>query len=183
MTWETLATRTVYENRWMHVREDDVHGPGGRGIYGVVTVRHPAVFIVAVDDADRVALVTIDRYATGGPSLEVPAGGTDGEDPLVGAQRELLEEIGVRADSWIEIGRMNALNGLANAPEHVFLATGLHAAAHDAELAATQQEEGIAEVRWVAFGEVLRLIRDGHVSDGETVAAIAFAAIHLGRVV
>lgn len=179
--WETLATRTVYENRWMHVREDEVRGPGGRGIYGVVTVRHPAVFIVAVDERDRVGLVTVDRYATGGASLEVPAGGTDGEDPLVGAQRELLEEIGMRADSWTEIGRMNALNGLADAPEHVFLATGLHAATGAAELAATQQEEGIAAVEWLAFDEVLRLIRDGRVSDGETVAAIAFAAIHLGR--
>lgn len=181
MNWETLATRTVYENRWMHVREDDVNGPGGRGIYGVVTVRHPAVFIVAIDDRDRVCLVTVDRYATGGPSLEVPAGGTDGEDPLTGAQRELLEEAGVRADSWVEIGRMNALNGLANAPEHVFLATGLHAAAGESELAATQHEEGIADVQWVAIGDVLRRIREGEVTDGETVAAIAFAGIHLGR--
>jgi 8-oxo-dGTP pyrophosphatase MutT (NUDIX family) len=180
MTWETIATRTVYENRWMQVREDDVNGPSGRGVYGVVTVRHPAVFIVALDDRDRVCLVTVDRYATRGPSLEVPAGGTDGEDPLVGAQRELLEEAGVRADSWIEIGRMNALNGLADAPEHVFLARGIHADA-EADLAATQHEEGIAEVQWIPFDEVLGRIRGGGVSDGETVAALAFAGLHLGR--
>jgi len=29
MIWQTLASRTVYENRWIRVREDDVIGPDG----------------------------------------------------------------------------------------------------------------------------------------------------------
>lgn len=182
MTWETLSTRTVYENRWIRVREDEVAGPGGPGIYGVVTVRHPSVFVVALDDDDRVCLVTIDRYATRGPSIEVPAGGTDGDDPLVGAQRELREEAGLVAESWIEIGRMNALNGIADAPEHVFLARGLRIAARPDEIAASQQEEGIADVQWVPFADALRMIGDGRMSDGESIAALAFAAVHLGRI-
>lgn len=181
MSWQTLATRTVYENRWMQVEEHDVIGPAGPGIYGVVTVRHPAVFVVALDDEDRVCFVTIDRYATGGPSLEVPAGGTDGENPLAGAQRELREETGLTAEEWTELGQMNALNGIANAPEHVFLARTLHATPNTADLAATQHEEGITDVRWVPFGDALRMISDGEISDGETIAALAFAAIHLGR--
>ncbi|KAA9111038.1 NUDIX domain-containing protein [Microbacterium rhizomatis] len=182
MAWQTRSSRTVYENRWMHVREDEVAGPDGAGIYGVVTVRNPAVFVVAIDEHDRVCLVTVDRYATGGPSIEVPAGGTDGEDALVGARRELLEETGIVAEEWVEIGRMNALNGLADAPEHVFLARELRRGASDDEVSASQHEEGIAEVRWMPFADVLRLIGDGGISDGETIAAIAFAAIHLGRV-
>ncbi|WP_375384942.1 NUDIX domain-containing protein [uncultured Microbacterium sp.] len=181
MAWQTRSTRTVYENRWMHVREDEVVGPGGAGIYGVMTVRHPAVFIVALDDDDRVCLVTVDRYATGGPSIEVPAGGTDGEDPLVGARRELLEEAGVIADEWVEIGRMNALNGLAHAPEHVFLARGLRTGAEADAISAAQEEEGIAEVQWMPFSDVVGLIGAGEITDGETIGAIAFAAIHLGR--
>ena len=129
MAWQTLASRTVYENRWIRVREDDVIGPGGPGIYGVVEMRHPAVFVVAVDESDRVCLVRLERYATGGPSLEVPAGGTDGEDPLAAAQRELREETGLIAEDWLEVGRMNALNGVASAPEHVFLARRLRSEA------------------------------------------------------
>ncbi|MPS76432.1 MAG: NUDIX hydrolase, partial [Microbacterium sp.] len=27
MAWRTHETRTVYENRWIHVREDRVTGP------------------------------------------------------------------------------------------------------------------------------------------------------------
>ena len=81
MAWTTRASRTVYENRWIHVREDEVTGPHGDGIYGVVRMQHPAVFVVALDDDKRVCFVELERYTTG-RSLEIPAGGSDGEDPL-----------------------------------------------------------------------------------------------------
>lgn len=177
MTWHTRASRTVYENPWIHVREDAVTGPHGDGIYGVVTMKNPAVFVVAIDEHERVVLISVDRH-TVGRSREVPAGGSDGEDPLVAAQRELREETGLEADEWTLLGRMNALNGIADAPEFVFLARGL-AAAGDA--AASQIEEGIDDVARVPFAEALGMIREGGISDGETIAALALAGIHLGR--
>lgn len=180
MAWVTHGSQTIYTNPWIEVREDAVTGPGGApGIYGVVTMRHPAVFVVAVDDADRVCLVTVERYTTG-PSIEVPAGGSDGEDPENAARRELLEETGFEAAHWMPIGRMNALNGIADAPEHVFLARGLRAS--DPETAAEgQRDEGIAAVTWAPFADVLAMIADGRITDGETIAAIALAGIRLGR--
>ncbi|MFH8248826.1 NUDIX domain-containing protein [Microbacterium sp. B2969] len=178
MAWKTLASRTVYENRWIRVREDDVHGPHGTGIYGVVEMQHPAVFVVAIDAEERVCVVSLDRYATGGPSLEVPAGGSDGDDPLVAAKRELLEETGFAASEWTHLGNVNALNGIANAPEHIFLARDLQRAA---DAAHSQAEEGIDAVQWMPFADVLGLISSGAISDGETIAALAFAGIRLGR--
>lgn len=177
MSWQTNDSRLVYENPWISVREDAVTGPAGDGIYGVVTLRSPAVFVVALDDEDRVCLVTLERY-TVGRSIEVPAGGSDSEDPLVAAQRELLEETGMRAAEWTAIGTMNALNGITVAPEHVYLARGLTSAG-DAD--AAQDAEGIEEVCWVPFAEALAMIADGRITDGETVAALAYAGIRLGR--
>lgn len=177
MTWVTRESSTVYENRWIEVREDKVTGPGGDGIYGVVTMRHPAVFVVALDDEDRVCLVSLERYTTG-VSIEVPAGGSDGEDPLTAAQRELLEETGFVAEDWTSLGTMNALNGIAHAPEHVFLARVMTPADDSTH---SQAEEGIDAVSWVPFAEVLDMIADGRITDGETVAAIAYAGIRLGR--
>lgn len=180
MSWRTESSKSIYENRWIAVREDRVTGPAGAGIYGVVTMQHPAVFVVALDDLDRVCLVTLDRYATGNRSIEVPAGGTDGEPPRDAAERELREETGLRAREFADIGFMYALNGIADAPEHVLLATGLEPIPNAD--ATERHEEGIDEVSWVPFPEVLAMIRRGEITDGETIAALMFAAIHLGRV-
>lgn len=177
MAWQTHGSRVVYDNRWISVREDSITGPFGDGVYGVVTMKHPAVFVVAVDEKERVCLVSLDRYTTGA-SIEVPAGGSDGEDPLLAAQRELREETGLEAGDWTPLGVMNALNGVTVAPEHVFLARNLRQTGDGAQARA---EEGIDEVRWVAFSEALRMIADGRITDGETVAALAYAGIALGR--
>ena len=179
MPWPVVSTKNTYENPWITVREDVVTTPdGGEGIYGVITVRHPAVFVVALTEDDEVLLVEVDRH-TVGPSFEVPSGGSDGEDPLAAAQRELLEETGHRAGRWAHVGRLQALNGICEAPEHYFLAQDVAVVSRDRS---AQTAEGITAVHRLQVSEVLSRIARGEISDGDSVAALMLALNYLGRI-
>jgi 8-oxo-dGTP pyrophosphatase MutT (NUDIX family) len=176
--WQVTSSRIAYENPWIHVVEDQVIGPDGApGMYGVIEVRNPAVFIVAVNDAGEVLFESVDRH-TVGLSLEIPAGGSDGEDLLAAAKRELYEETGYVAERWQPIGSMCALNGVCRAAEHVFLAQGLSRSADGPDATA----EGISAVSWVAWPDLLGMIAAGAITDGESLASLMFAAIALGKI-
>lgn len=173
--WQQRSTREVYANNWIRVVEDEVVRPDGSdGLYGVVELRHPAVFVVPVLDDERILLVHVDRYTTG-TSWEVPAGGTDGEEPRVAAGRELVEETGYAAAELVELGAQWSLNGVARLQLHHYLARGLTRTD-----AAIDAGEGISQVAAFSWREVKAMLRDGRINDNETAGALLLAAIELG---
>ena len=171
MPWPVKKTRIAYENSWIRVREEEVERPDGSdGLYGVIETGG-AAFVVALDEKRRVALVRLNRHTTG-ESLEIPAGGLDHQDPLIAAKRELLEEAGLEAKAWQHLASLNAMNGVARAKHHIYLATELRkVGGEDAE----QLVEGILGLEWVDFEEARRMCGDGRITDSETVAALGLA--------
>ncbi len=170
-----MSTRTAYQNPWIRVREDKViHPDGHEGIYAVVEVP-PSVFIVALDEDKKIWMIECFRYSIEKMSLEIPAGGTEGQDPLESAKRELQEETGLIAKKWQKIGEMDAHNGVCRELSHVFLATGLEqTGVHE------QEVEGIKRSFSMPVDDVYDAIDSGRIRDSETVAALHLARKHLG---
>ena len=50
------------------------------------------------------------------------------------------------------------------------------------DVEAEQAAEGIDAVRFVPWDEAMSLVRDSTISDGETVAALMYAALATGRI-
>jgi len=94
---------------------------------GKDVVEHaPAVAIVAVDGEERVVLVRQPRAGARRELLELPAGILlPGEDPLVGAQRELREETGLHGGDWVPLASFFTTPGFSDELMYVYLATGL----------------------------------------------------------
>src|SRR5262245_7853420 len=125
--WQTLSTRSVYDNPWIHVREDQVIRPDGKpGVYGVVHYKNLSVGVVAVDNEGSIQLVGQYRYPMNQYSWEIPEGGCpEGEDPLHAAQRELLEETGLQARDWKLAGEADLSNSVSDEKALWYLATEL----------------------------------------------------------
>ncbi len=107
--------------------EDQVSTPDGQTMAREY-LHHPgAVGIIALDDSDRVALVRQYRHAVRHRLIEPPAGLLDvaGEDPLLAAQRELVEEVGLAAGRWHVLVDLFTTPGLLSERLRIYLARDL----------------------------------------------------------
>ena len=166
--WRTLSTEVKYQNPWISVREDQVLNPGGgRGIYGVVTMRNKALGIVPVDAEGNTWLVGQYRYPLNEYSWEIPMGGGPVElDVLESAQRELREETGLTAIRWTRIARLHTSNSVTDEEGFVFLAEGL-------TQGAVEPEETEDLRLWkLPLTEAIRMVMDDRITDGVSVAGL-----------
>jgi ADP-ribose pyrophosphatase len=124
--WQVLATREVYRDPWIEVDCDQVIRPDGRpGTHSVVRMK-PGVAVLALDDAGHVHLTEEFHYGIGRDALEVVSGGIEpGEEALATAQRELAEELGIRAAEWIDLGSVDPFTTIVVSPTRLFLARDL----------------------------------------------------------
>jgi 8-oxo-dGTP pyrophosphatase MutT (NUDIX family) len=163
----TLATREVYRNHWMRVREDEIlRSNGVRGLYGVVE-KHDAAIILPIDHG-RVWLVEQFRYTIQERALELPQGGWERkiDDPEELARGELKEETGLQAAGMTHLGELWIAYGFTRQKQHVYLATGLT----QAEKKPDAEEHDLA-VHSVPVGEFEEMMRSGAIRDGCTLAA------------
>ena len=166
--WTTLSTTSVYESPWIEVKKSDILTPTGKpGIYSVVHFKNFAIGIVPIDKDRNIWLVGQYRYPVNAYSWEIPEGGGPLlEEPIQSAQRELMEETGIKANEWKELMRMHLSNSATNEYAIVYLASDL--SFHDAE----PEETEVLQVRKLPFETAFQMVMNGEITDAITVAAI-----------
>jgi ADP-ribose pyrophosphatase len=167
MSIRTLASREVYRNRWMRVREDEIERSDGvRGVYGVVD-KDPCAVIVPLA-GDTLYLVQQYRYTVGEVCLEFPQGGWEKPDVDIRelAAGELREETGLRAGVLQYLGPMYVAYGFCSQQQHAFLATELTSGETSFD-----PEEHDLTLHTVAVAEFEQMLREGRIKDCCTIAA------------
>lgn len=164
-----LATRVVYENRWMRVREDEVRrADGSEGVYGVVEKPDFALIVPVAGDGGLWVIEQF-RYPVGGRFCEFPQGSWEDQpdsDPELLARGELREETGLRAGSLRRLGRLYQAYGYSSQGLDVWLATDLGEGTPDRSL----EEQGMEALK-VSRDEWHSMVADGRVKDTASVAA------------
>jgi len=174
MAFELIESKSIYNGRAFHIRQDKVRLPDGRTTKLDIVEHIGSVVIVPVDDQGSMYFVRQYRHAARLDMLELPAGTLEpGEEPLVCAQREVREETGMASGNIREIGGFYLAPGYSTEFMHVYLATELN---HD-PLEADADE--FLSVEKISVAEAIRLAESGGLPDAKSLAALLLARPHL----
>jgi ADP-ribose pyrophosphatase len=172
-----LATREIYRGRVVRLNVETVELPNGHRAE-LEILHHPGgAAVVAVDSQRRVCLLRQFRHAAGGYVWELPAGKLEpDEPPAETARRELIEEGGVAAARWRDLGRYVSSPGVFTERIYLYLAEELSPAARSPEAAE------VFEVHWVPLQDAVARAYSGEIEDGKTCLGLLRAAHALGAV-
>lgn len=163
-----LARDVIYESAWVNLYVDRVEFPGGRIVerHHVVHFDHDSVAALAENAAGQLLLIESYRYVTGTIEWELPAGRIEqGESPLEGAQREVVEESGYASVDHRLVQTFYALNGISNITHHL-----VHC--RITECVADFDSNEVRSVRWSTRDEIEAMIAQGHIRDGYTLIGL-----------
>lgn len=167
MTEKTLSSDCRFEGRILRLKLDTVELPDGQHAAREV-VEHPGgVCIAALTDNCELLFVRQFRYPYGTEVWELPAGKRErGEEPLVTAQRELKEETGAVAATYLPLGTLYPTPGYCNEVIYLYAATDLSMEE------ATPDEDEFLEAQRIPLERAVQMVMDGELPDAKTQTLI-----------
>ncbi len=164
--YRRLSARELYRNPWLGVEVHDVVHPSGIPGEHVLIVT-PSASAALVEDGEELIFTLQPRFGARREVIEIVKGGREaGEDALACARRELREELGLEAASWLALGKLYEIPSIGGEAISLFIARDLRAVAGEPEAV-----ESIATLRMPARDALAAAI-DGRIDDAVTVAAL-----------
>jgi ADP-ribose pyrophosphatase len=171
--FKKLGERPIYQGHVISLGVGAFEAPSGDRFERDL-VHHPgAVSVVPLLSNGQVVLVRQYRAPIGRDLLEIPAGKRDveGEDPIVTAQRELGEEVGLQAGRIELLAKFYNSPGFSDEHSYTYLATELTECASSPD----GVEEQAMQIEQVALDDVPHLIAAGELTDAKSIIGLLLA--------
>ena len=167
LTEKQLDSQVMYNGGFLEVLKDTVLLPDSSTSTREYITHPGAVAVLALLDNGNLVMERQYRYPLRREFIELPAGKIDGgEDILVTAQRELLEETGYVAREWIHLTTAWPCIGYADERMEYFLARGL---THQG----SKLDDGeFLEVFELSLSEAIEWVRLGKISDSKSIVGL-----------
>ena len=171
----TLSSREVFSGKVFGIQRDELVLNEAQEPILREYMSHPgAVVIVALrgdGGEEEILLERQYRHPVRAKLWEVPAGLLDipGEDPLVGAQRELAEEADLVAQRWDVLLDIFNSPGCSSESIRIFLARKLQQTQTPFD---REDEEADFEYQWVKLDDAVTAALQGRLHNASTVCAV-----------
>lgn len=171
---EIISTKPIYKGRILNVNLSTIR-EGDITYEREIVSHYGSAVIVPVFSDKTVALVRQYRHAAGKSLLEIPAGSLEkDENPEIGAERELEEEIGVKAEKIELLTEFYVSPGFLEEKMFVYLATGL------SEVGQKLEEDEILSVEKIDFPKAFEMIKNGEIEDAKTMVGLFLGGARFG---
>ncbi len=162
-----ISSREIFRGKVFRITEDVVSLENQQEAIREVVHHNGGLCIAALDEEDNLLFVRQYRYAFGEEILELPAGKREvGEDPVLGALRELEEETGYKTDKLELLTVMYPTVGYCSEVIHIYLAENLIPSQQNLD------EDEFLSVEKIPFETALEMVLRDEIPDAKTQVAI-----------
>ena len=170
MKYKHLRKRTVFQNKHLKIFQEELLLPRGQKVCWSFFQGMSAAAVIAVTEEDELILVKQYRPAIKEHTLEIPAGLIEkGEDPEIGAKRELEEETGYRAGKLTKIYEYYTSPGISASKMYIYMATDL------VETEQKLDDDEFLDIVDIGLGTAMKWINTGKIKDSKTIIGILMA--------
>ena len=168
---KTLSRDRVFNGIILNIDHVVNELPNGKPAKREIAVPVGASAVLPIDEAGNVYLVRQFRAPIDQILLEIPAGKLDhvGEDRLLAAKRELEEETGLQAESWLHLTDTFTTAGFSNERISLYLARELKKGDSHPD------EDEFLNLVKIPFAETCDMVMRGEIRDSKTQIALMMA--------